>query len=295
MRIDFDFLVIGSGIAGLNFALSAAGRGARVAVVTKTALPEGSSRYAQGGVASVWSPEDSFDAHAADTDGAGGGLCHRDVVDLVVREGPERIRELIELGAHFTLREDAASAFDVELGLEGGHSRRRIIHAVDATGSEMMRALLEAATATPNIALFEGAFAIDLITSAKFGLPGPDRCLGAYVQRGGGVDVFAARATLLATGGAGKVYVYTSNPDVATGDGIAMAYRAGARIGNMEFIQFHPTCLFHPHAKSFLISETVRGEGALLRRPDGYRFMPDYDPRAELAPRDRGRRRASTR
>ncbi len=203
MRIDFDFLVIGSGIAGLNFALTAAGNGARVALVTKTALPEGSSRYAQGGVASVWSPDDSFDAHAADTDGAGGGLCHSEVVDLVVREGPERLRELIELGAHFTLREDAASAFDVELGLEGGHSRRRIIHAADATGSEMMRTLLEVATATPAIALFEGAFAIDLITSAKFGLPGPDRCLGAYVQRDGRVDVFAARATLLATGGAG--------------------------------------------------------------------------------------------
>ena len=286
MRQDYDALVLGSGIAGLSFALAAARRGARVAIATKMAVPEGSSRYAQGGVASVWSQDDSFDFHAADTTSAGAGLCHREVVYLVVREGPDRIRELIDLGARFTLRDDASDAYDVDLGLEGGHSHRRIIHAVDATGSEMMRTLLEAVAATPGITVFEDAFAIDLLQSAKFGLPGPDRCLGAYVLREGGVEVLSAPATLLATGGAGKVYVYTSNPDVATGDGIAMAYRAGARIGNMEFIQFHPTCLYHPLAKSFLITEALRGEGAVLRRPDGYRFMPDYDERAELAPRD---------
>ena len=287
MRYDFDFLVIGSGIAGLTFALEAA-RVGTVCVATKDRLPEGSSQYAQGGVASVWAPEDSHDSHAEDTEHAGVGLCHPEIVDLVVREGPERVRAMIERGTRFSLRPDATDAYDVDLGLEGGHSRRRILHALDATGREMMRALVEAIEGHERITVLERSIAIDLITAEKFGLDGPDRCCGAYLldvdsQR---IDVCAARATLLATGGAGKVYLYTSNPDVSSGDGLAMAYRAGVPVANMEFIQFHPTCLFHPQAKSFLISETMRGEGGLLIRPDGSRFMPHYDERAELAPRD---------
>jgi len=286
-RRDFDYLVIGSGIAGLSFALAAARHG-RVGVVTKARMPEGSSQYAQGGIASVWSPDDSFASHAADTEGAGAGLCRPEIVDLVVREGPERVRELIALGTRFSLRPDAEDAYDVDLGLEGGHSRRRILHALDATGQEMMRTLVEAIASVRTIEVLERHIAVDLIVSSKFALPGPERCCGAYVLdlESSRIDVAAAPVTLLATGGAGKVYLYTSNPDVATGDGIAMAYRAGVPIANMEFIQFHPTCLYHPRAKSFLISETVRGEGGLLRRPDGSRFMPEYDERAELAPRD---------
>lgn len=287
MRRDFDFLVIGSGIAGLSAALRAA-RDGTVCVVTKDRLPEGSSQYAQGGVASVWSPDDSFAFHAADTERAGAGLCHPDIVELVVREGPERVREMIQRGTRFSLRPDAEDAYDVDLSLEGGHSRRRILHALDATGREMMRSLVEAVSRDPRIEVLERHIAVDLIASQKFDLPGPKRCWGAYLldvdsER---VTVCSARATLLATGGAGKVYLYTSNPDVASGDGVAMAYRAGVPIANMEFIQFHPTCLYHPRAKSFLVSETVRGEGGTLIRPDGTRFMPDYDERAELAPRD---------
>jgi len=284
---DADFLVIGSGIAGLSFALEAARFGS-VAVVTKDRVPEGSSNYAQGGIASVWSPDDSFDAHAADTEEAGAGLCDPETVALVVREGPERVRDMIALGTRFSLRPDAEDAYDVDLGLEGGHSRRRILHALDATGREMMRALLAAVAVHPSIRILEQHVAVDLLVGSKFGVRGPERCWGAYLldRASGEVRTFRARATLLATGGAGKVYLYTSNPDVASGDGVAIAYRAGAPIGHMEFIQFHPTCLYHPQAKSFLISETVRGEGGLLRRPDGSTFMASYDPRAELAPRD---------
>lgn len=287
MRRDFDFLVVGSGIAGLSFALEAARHGT-VCVVTKDRMPEGSSQYAQGGVATVWSPDDSFASHAADTEHAGAGLCHPEIVDLVVREGPERVREMIERGTRFSLRPDAEDPYDVDLGLEGGHSQRRILHALDATGREMMRALVEAVSREKRIEVLERHIAVDLIDTAKFGLPGPPRCCGAYLldvdsER---VAVAAARSTLLATGGAGKVYLYTSNPDVASGDGVAMAFRAGVPIANMEFIQFHPTCLYHPKAKSFLVSETVRGEGGILTRPDGSRFMPQYDERAELAPRD---------
>ncbi len=287
MSADYDFLVIGSGIAGLSFALEAARHGS-VAIVTKGPLPEGSTSYAQGGIASVWSPEDSFASHAADTERAGAGLCHPDIVELVVREGPERVREMIALGTQFSLRPDAEDAYDVDLGLEGGHSRRRILHALDATGHEMMRALAEAASKQPSIQVLERTLAIDLLVSSKLGVAGPPRCWGAYALdlATGRIRTLSARATILATGGAGKVYLYTSNPDVATGDGIAMAFRAGVPIANMEFIQFHPTCLYHPQAKSFLISETVRGEGAILRHPDGRPFMAAYDPRAELAPRD---------
>jgi L-aspartate oxidase len=284
--MDTDFLVIGSGLAGLTFALKAAQTGS-VLVLTKDRLPESATEYAQGGIASVWSTEDSFEVHSQDTMTAGADLCHPDTVDLVVREGPERIRELIALGTKFSLREDADDEYD--LGREGGHSYRRILHAADATGSEIMRALVDAVRHEKNITILERHIALDLLIDAKFDprITVPS-CWGAYaldIERGV-VRRFQARATLLATGGTGKVYLYTSNPDIATGDGIAMACRAGVPIGNMEFIQFHPTCLYHPQAKSFLISEALRGEGALLRRPDGEVFMKRYHPSAELAPRD---------
>jgi len=285
--MDPDFLVIGSGLAGLTFALRAAEQGS-VLVVSKDRLPESATHYAQGGIASVWSADDSFDAHVEDTLIAGAGLCHRDLVALVVREGPERIRDLIALGTSFSRRETRDDP-EYDLGQEGGHSHRRILHASDATGREIMRALVAAVRATPNILVLERHLAIDLITDAtECPTAQSCSCWGAYVldRDGGRVHTVRARATLLATGGAGKVYLYTSNPDIATGDGIAMACRAGVPIGNMEFIQFHPTCLYHPAAKSFLISEALRGEGAVLRRPDGTPFMAAYDARAELAPRD---------
>jgi len=285
--MDADFLVIGSGLAGLTFALRAARHGS-VLILSKDCLPESATNYAQGGIASVWSPEDSFEAHVEDTLIAGAGLCHRELVELVVREGPERIRELIGLGTNFS-RRDSSEDPEYDLGREGGHSHRRILHASDATGREIMRALVAAARAEPNIRILERHLAIDLLTDAERD-PGAQTvsCWGAYVldRSTGSVHTASARATLLATGGAGKVYLYTSNPDIATGDGIAMAHRAGVPIANMEFIQFHPTCLFHPAAKSFLVSEALRGEGAVLRRPDGTPFMAPYHPDAELAPRD---------
>jgi L-aspartate oxidase len=280
--VESDFLVLGSGIAGLTAALECARTG-RVVLVTKDRLPESSSRYAQGGIASVWSPEDSFESHIEDTLIAGDGLCHRDVVEIVVREGPDRVRDLIALGTNFDLRGDPEDR-EYDLGREGGHSKRRILHALDATGREVIRALTEVVRATPNIEIRENHLAVDLLLER-----GPrSTCWGAYVldRDTRVVHRFIARATFLATGGAGKVYLYTSNPDVATGDGVAMAYRAGAPVANMEFFQFHPTCLYHPQAKSFLVTEALRGEGAILRRPDGDPFMTRYDPRAELAPRD---------
>lgn len=278
-----DYLVIGSGIAGLSVALKAATRGS-VIIVTKDRLPESNSAYAQGGIASVWSPEDSFAAHIQDTLTAGAGLCHTDVVEAVVQEGPERIRELIAQGTNFSRLPGGEDA-EYDLGLEGGHSHRRILHAFDATGQEIIRALIAAVRQQPNISILEKHLGIDLLTSSM--LSGTE-CWGAYVLdiATNRVKTLTARATILCTGGAGKVYLYTSNPDVATGDGLAMAYRAGASLGNLEFFQFHPTCLYHPKAKSFLISEALRGEGAVLRRPDGNAFMAYYDPRAELAPRD---------
>jgi L-aspartate oxidase len=285
----FDFVILGSGVAGLTFALKAAAFG-RVAIVTKKNRADSNTNWAQGGIAAVTSPEDSFELHVRDTLEAGAGLCRESVVRTIVQEGPERIAELIELGASFSEREIPGEGGRKELDLtkEGGHSKRRILHARDATGREIERALLSAVAASPAITVFEDHFAVDLITSAKIGLPGPDRCLGAYVlnKAEARVDVFSAPTVLLATGGCGKVYLYTTNPDIATGDGVAMAYRVGVPIVNMEFIQFHPTCLFHPKAKSFLISEAVRGEGGLLRGGDGERFMDRYDPRGELAPRD---------
>jgi L-aspartate oxidase len=285
--MEADFLVIGSGLAGLTFALRAA-RAGSVLLLSKDTLPESNTRYAQGGIASVWSAEDSFEAHVEDTLIAGAGLCHRELVELVVRDGPARIRDLIAIGTHFS-RRDQRDDPEYDLGQEGGHSHRRILHASDATGREIMRALVAAVRATPSIRVLERHLAIDLLTDgARDATAQMVSCWGAYAlaRDSGEVLTLRARATVLATGGAGKVYLYTSNPDIATGDGIAMAYRAGVPVANMEFIQFHPTCLYHPAAKSFLISEALRGEGAVLRRPDGTPFMAVYDPRAELAPRD---------
>ena len=283
-----DYLVIGGGIAGMTFALEAARHGT-VTILTKRELEESNTNWAQGGVAAVWDPEDTPAAHAADTLEAGAGLCNRRVVDLVVTEGPERIRELIAVGVQFSLKQGNGHSWsDYELGLEGGHSHRRILHAADHTGQEIVRGMAAAVRSHPNIRIFEHRFAIDLLIDEKFGYAsGRPQCWGAYVLAGdGSVEMFTARATLLATGGTGKVYLYTSNPDVASGDGIAMAWRAGCRVADMEFVQFHPTCLYHPAAKSFLVTEALRGEGAVLRTPDGNAFMKSYDPRAELAPRD---------
>jgi L-aspartate oxidase len=285
----FDFLVIGSGIAGLCFALKVAARG-RVAIVTKKNRAESNTNYAQGGIAAVTSREDTFALHIQDTLTAGAGLCRENVVRTIVEEGPARIAELIELGMKFSER-DAPSedgGRQLDLGKEGGHSKRRILHAKDVTGREIERALLAAVAAQPNITIFENHLTIDLITSQKLGYVGENRCLGAYVfdKNAQAVETFVATTTLLATGGCGKVYLYTTNPDIATGDGVAMAYRAGAAVANMEFIQFHPTCLYHPKAKSFLISEAVRGEGGVLKSLEGREFMQEYHPLKSLAPRD---------
>jgi L-aspartate oxidase len=285
MRVESDALVIGGGIAGLFFALKAAKRG-KVTLLTKDRLPVSNTAFAQGGIASVWSPQDSFEAHVDDTLDAGAGLCHRDVVELVVHDGPDRIRDLIGLGTHFSTRADQEDR-EYDLAREGGHSHRRILHASDATGWEIVRALIAAVRSEPAISVFENHIAIDLMLEPAQGSE-PPTCWGAYVldRETNEVKRFVSRSTVLATGGAGKAYLYTSNPDIATGDGIAMACRAGATIGNMEFFQFHPTCLYHPLAKSFLLTEALRGEGAILRLPDGTPFMKRYDTRAELAPRD---------
>lgn len=286
---QFDFLVLGSGIAGLCFALKVAPRG-RVAIVTKKNRAESNTNYAQGGIASVTSTEDSIELHVRDTLTAGAGLCKEAVVRTIVEEGPARIAELIELGVKFSKRAAPGNTGEPELdlGREGGHSKRRVLHAKDMTGREIERALLNAVAQQPNISIFENHLAIDLITSQKLGYVGKNHCLGAYVfnKTAGTVETFSAPTTLLATGGCGKVYLYTTNPDIATGDGVAMAYRAGARVANMEFIQFHPTCLYHPKAKSFLITEAVRGEGGVLTTLSGVEFMNDYHPLKSLAPRD---------
>src|SRR3954471_23959040 len=286
---EFDFLILGSGIAGLSFALKVAPRG-RVAIITKNDRAESNTNYAQGGIAAVTSKEDSFEMHVRDTLEAGAGLCKEAVVRTIVEEGPARIEELIQLGMKFSEREAPApnAPRELDLGREGGHSKRRILHAKDVTGREIERALLASIAAQPNIEIFENHFAIDFISTDKLGMSGPNRCVGAYVlaKNTGDVHAFAAPITLVATGGCGKVYLYTTNPDIATGDGVAMAYRAGATIKNMEFIQFHPTCLYHPKAKSFLISEAVRGEGGVLKTVDGMEFMDKYHPLKSLAPRD---------
>jgi L-aspartate oxidase len=318
---SFDFLVLGSGIAGLTFALKVAPRG-RVAIITKKNRAESNTNYAQGGIAAVTSKEDSFELHVRDTLQAGAGLCKEEVVRTIVQEGPERIAELIQLGMKFSEREVAGpnGARELDLGREGGHSKRRILHAKDVTGREIERALLAAVAQRSSIQIFENHLAIDLVTLEKLAhrgravtpvppttggarsssespsgverppahTPGADRCVGVYVldNKTGRVETFVAPVVLLATGGCGKVYLYTTNPDIATGDGVAMAYRAGAAIANMEFVQFHPTCLYHPKAKSFLISEAVRGEGGVLKSIDGVEFMDKYHPLKSLAPRD---------
>lgn len=280
-----DFLVIGGGIAGLTFAIKAAEYGT-VTVLTKAGSSEANTAYAQGGIASVWSVDDSFESHVEDTLRAGAGLCDRAAVETIVREGPEAIRELIRLGTRFT-RIETGGEDEYDLGQEGGHSHRRVLHAQDLTGREIMRALTEAAAAERNIRTLENHVAINLLVeSPSAGKPGA--CWGAYAldRNTHQIRKVISRATMLATGGAGKVYLYTTNPDIASGDGVAMAYRAGAAVANLEFYQFHPTCLYHRAAKSFLISEALRGEGAILKLPDGTAFMKSYHPDAELAPRD---------
>ena len=287
----YDYVVIGSGIAGLSFALKAAAHGS-VALITKGERSESNTTYAQGGIACVTSAEDSFELHVQDTLVAGAGLCDEAVTRTVISEGPARIRELIALGVHFDERviDESSNSprTEPDLTQEGGHSKRRILHARDITGREIERALLQAIEAHPSIRVLEHHFAIDLITLSKLGFASEDRILGVYVleQKTGAVLTLRSDRVVLATGGCGKVYLYTTNPSVATGDGVALAWRAGARIANMEFIQFHPTCLYHPQAGSFLISEAVRGEGARLVDRRGQPFMQHYDSRLELAPRD---------
>jgi L-aspartate oxidase len=285
-RRDFDFLVIGSGIAGLVYALRVAEHG-RVGIVTKRLTADSATNSAQGGIAAVVDPDDSFEEHMSDTLNAGAGLCNPEVVRVVVERGPAAIERLLKLGVDFDVNRLAhPSGYD--LGREGGHSKRRVLHHRDTTGREIERALIARATASPNIELFENHCAVDLLTSHKAGRKEPNRALGCYVLDSVTREVmrFVAPITLLATGGTGKVYLYTSNPDIASGDGIAMAYRAGATLANMEFMQFHPTCLFHPDAKSFLISEAVRGEGGILRNRGGEAFMERYSEMKDLAPRD---------
>lgn len=281
----FDILIIGSGTAGLTLALHMASQ-ARVAVISKGQLDEGASLYAQGGISVVLDKTDSIQSHIDDTLRAGAGLCNEDAVRFTVEHARENIEWLIEQGVSFT--RDGVTSETYHLTQEGGHSHRRIIHSADATGREVETTLLDKAKAHPNISLFPFHIGIDLITSGKQLKQSPNRALGCYVLdiNNDEVKTFLAPVTVLATGGAGKVYLYTSNPDVSTGDGIAMGWRAGCRVANMEFVQFHPTCLFHPKAKSFLISEALRGEGATLLLANGERFMPRFHPQAELAPRD---------
>lgn len=278
----YDSLIIGSGLAGLSLALKLADQ-QKVAVITKRALLDGASAWAQGGIAAVLSPEDSWDNHIHDTHIAGAGLCDPDTTRYVVEHGKAAIDWLVGQGVPFSRDEENS----YHLTREGGHSHRRIIHAADATGLAVQQSIATKIMAHPNITLIEHHIAVDLITGKKLGKE-DNRCYGAYVLNTVNEEIvtISARNTILATGGAGKVYLYTTNPDTATGDGIAMGWRAGCRVANMEFIQFHPTCLYHPHAKSFLISEAVRGEGGILKLPNGTRFMPKHDERAELAPRD---------
>ena len=279
--LETDYLVIGSGIAGLYFALRAADHG-RVVVIAKKALDDTATNWAQGGVAAVLGDDDSYEAHVADTLTVGDGLCKRDIVELTVREGPAHVQRLIELGVAFARNEAGGLA----LTREGGHTQRRVAHYADVTGREIQRALLAAIRGHSNIRLFENHIAVDLLSMAKYG--GDPACFGAYVldNATGAIRPYVARATVLATGGTGKVYIYTSNPDVATGDGIAMAYRIGATVSNLEFVQFHPTVLYHPYAKSFLISEALRGEGGVLKLRNGQTFTEHYHPMKSLGPRD---------
>jgi L-aspartate oxidase len=296
MAHESDFLVIGSGVAGLLFALKVADHGS-VVIITKRNIAESNTAYAQGGIASVFAETDSFESHIADTHASGDGICNKKVVEMVVKNAPERIQELIDLGVRFNRnRDNASGTADLHLDLcrEGGHSHNRIVHADDLTGLAVEEALVDQVRRHKNITVYENHIAIDLITRStnlQRGMTITNHevyCYGAYVMDRNTTDIhtFCAKTIMLATGGAGKVYAYTSNPDIATGDGIAMAYRAGATVANLEFVQFHPTCLFHPEAKNFLISEAVRGDGGILVNAAGKRFMETYSPLKELACRD---------
>lgn len=290
--MKFDVAIVGSGLAGLSSALHLA-KTHTVAIISKRQLLDGASNWAQGGIAAVLDSHDSFEQHISDTIIAGAGLCDEAATRNIIEQSREAIEWLIEQGVPFTKDKDAELGY--HLTREGGHSQRRIIHAADATGHAIQVTLEQLVRNHPNITLFENHFAIDVITSDKINdTTSTPHCLGLYVQdvESGHVLTFSAQHTIMATGGAGKVYLYTTNPDTATGDGIAMAWRAGCRVANMEFMQFHPTCLYHPYAKSFLISEAVRGEGGILKLPtevgsqSGHRFMTEHDERGELAPRD---------
>ena len=284
---SYDFIVVGSGIAGLSFALRASRHGS-VAILTKKEAENTNTAWAQGGIACVRSPEDSFDRHVEDTMGAGAGLCPEDVVRTIVSEGPEVIEELVGWGVEFDRRENEDGVPEIDLAREGGHTKRRILHSKDTTGREIETKLLAAVRATENIDLLEHHFAIDLITTAKLGFASKLRCIGLYALNEDTEEVLTLRSdrVILCTGGCGRVYQYTTNPKVATGDGVAMAWRAGAEIANMEFVQFHPTCLYHHEEKSFLITEAMRGEGAKLVDKNGEDFVSAYDERGSLAPRD---------
>ncbi|MFT5240031.1 MAG: L-aspartate oxidase [Candidatus Promineifilaceae bacterium] len=283
--IDADYVVVGSGLAGLSAALKLAERG-RVLVLTKKAASATNTSYAQGGIASVTAPDDSFEQHVADTLDAGAGLCDADVATKIIEHAPVCIEALEAMGLRFSRSEAGGGLYD--LGQEGGHSARRVLHAGDFTGRHIQDALLDSVAKTPSISVLQNHMVIDLITTGWLGVGGENRCIGAYVMNGETREIMTVRAphVILATGGAGKVYLYTSNPDVATADGVAIGWRAGVPVKNMEFIQFHPSCLFHPEAKSFLVSEAVRGEGANLVDANGVPFMHAYDERGALAPRD---------
>src|SRR5579871_177799 len=285
MGVEVDYLVIGIGLAGLTYALTIAQQGYRVAVLTKKTRTDANSSWAQGGIAGVLSEDDSFELHKQDTLIAGAGLCHEDAVDVLVREGPERIRDLMALGARFNMETDETGQRVLSLGREGGHSRNRIVHTADYTGWECERTLLEAVKARPEITVYEHLFVTDLLLAPT---AEGRACAGviALDSETNTLETFRARATLLATGGCGQVYQHTTNPLVATGDGVAIAWRAGAKVANMEFIQFHPTTLYHPEARAFLITEALRGEGGILRHADGETFMERYHKLGALAPRD---------
>ena len=281
--IEYDFVVVGTGVSGLSFALEASKYGS-VAVITKRASENSNTTWAQGGICCVADDEDSFESHIADTVDAGAGLCDHDIVKTIVESAPSAIEKMVNIGVQF----DRNSSGRYELGKEGGHSQRRILHSKDTTGKEISENLIYSAKQSENIEIFEHHFAIDIITTEKLGVSGTNEVAGIYVlnESTGEILTFRSDKVVLCTGGCGRVYLYTTNPNIATGDGLAMAYRAGAEISNMEFIQFHPTCLYHHELKNFLISEAVRGEGGKLIGKDGNEFMHKYDPRGSLAPRD---------